>query len=346
MCGSNKSEQYLPDLSLLIFHRAVMNCKLNRMNSTIHFPLFRDNPKADERNDSGRLPFIHRGYSKSISRWKEINQLFIDHYPLPTEERSIKAVDSYFSEKERRVSAPYGYCQFLQSVDIVSAKLDEVVTEYPDFWNRLPTGYWSDGAETYDKAIEFVDFISGLDSLWMQSVEDIYLAAGNSKVRKSITVKCGEQTLRTDAFWKDVIVGGIMNEANRWFDEAGIPIDTWDMNPKQAKKTIREIKSRKVTMDGENTQAYIVGKLTGMLNWPGTNAGNTNADSSEFIMRFLDICGLDKEHRIEHLDRFFQEAEKDSNGRPLNKSSYFGERREISELIRRLNLNYKSMSGI
>lgn len=348
-----------------------------KVDITIPVPLFKDSESIGEKSESEKIAFIPRDFSKAISLWEQTNLLFLEHFPIFGESRSIKAEDSQFACKQARErildlhqkspgqwndtersefessidelrkcreSAPYGYCQFLQSVDSVSEKLDELVAEYPDFWNRLPIGSWSDGAAIYDHAIELVNFISSLEPLLDQSAEEIYKSAGNSVARKSITIKFGDNSVRTEVFWKDIIIEGILNEANRWFQEAGIPIDTWDMSSKEARMMIREIKKNKVKMDGENASAYIAGNLINILEWPGATPGNSNADSSEFIMRFLKICGLDNDNRIDRLDRFYQEADKDIDGRPLNKSAYFGERREISEYIRRLNIAYNSIS--
>lgn len=347
------------------------------MDITIPYPLFEDNQDRGKKANTERALFIPRDYSKAITLWEQTNKLFLEHFPASGESRVVKSEDSRFAGKQAlerirtlqqksttqwedtersvfsrsidelrdcRNSAPYGYCQFLHTVDFISAKLDDLVAQYPDFWNRLPLGYWSDGAAIYDHAIELVDFISSLEPLLDQSVEEIYKSAGNSVARKSITIKVGDNSVRTDVFWKDVIIEGILNEVNRWFEEAGIPIDTWDMSSKEARKTIREIKKNNVSMDGENASAYITGNLINILDWPGATPGNPNSDSAEFIMRFLNICGLDKDNRIVKLDKLYQESPKDCNGRPLNKSAYFGERREISELIRRLNIAYKSMS--
>ena len=347
------------------------------MDITVQIPLFENNQNREDEPNMKRMAFISRDYSNAIALWKQINTLFIEHFPMSGASAVIKSEDSRFDSTEAhavirklqqvsptqwndtersefkgsievirgcRKSAPYGYCQFLQSVGLISEKLDELVAKHTDFWCRLPVGYWSDGAEVYNKAIKFVDFITSLEPILNQSVEDIYKSAGRSVAGKSLTIKCGNHTARTDAFWKDMIIEGILNEANRWFEEAGIPIDAWDMYSAEAKKIIHEIKKDKVKMDGENAKAYIVGNMIEILEWPAATNGNSNVESAEFIMRFLKICGLDDDNRIDRLDRFHQEAEKDSNGRPLNKSAYYGERREISECIRRLNIIYKSLS--
>lgn len=354
----------------------------NEINITIPFKLFSDNacqPSENKDNIKFLFPFVDEG---SIDLWRKINSLFLQFYPTKFDKKEISPVDSVFYQKEEREiieklgkqppsqwneevgeeshltiekirkmqgKAPRGYLQFLisQYTKTLSADLDHLVFAYPDFWRRLPINYWKEGIEIYDKAIKLIESLTELRKI--NEKQDFGLATSNSN-KKSTTIKLqfeGTGDIKIDEYWRNLIICGILNEAQDWFDEAKIPINVWGQSSDEAREILTKIRNERTTMKKDNPEAYVTGNLIQILDWPGANEGNSTADSAEFIMRFLVTCELtDDKYKdmIENLDRYYNEAPKDQNGRPLKNTSYYGERREISERIRNLNNAYKNLT--
>lgn len=348
---------------------------------TIPFKLFTDNAWQPI-EDKELVKFIYPAVSEStIVLWERLNSLFLQYYPSKLVKKTISPLDSVFYQKEKREivdklsklppsqwneeigershlaiekirdikdRTPRGYLQFLKSKEtqVLSADLDRLVHAYPDFWKRLPIDYWEEGVEIYDKSIKLIESLEEL--IRINEQPDIDPSKCNpSKKKSTIKLKFGEiGDVKIDGYWRNLIISGILNEAQNWFAEANIPIDILGQTPAEAKNIIKQIKEARTTMKKDNPDVYVTGNLVKMLEWPGAKDGNSTVDSAEFIMRFIVICGFSENNdkyreMIKNVECYYKEAVKDRNGRPVKNSSYNGERREVSECIRSLNNSYK-----
>lgn len=320
--------------------------------------------------------------NKYISRWKELNRLFIEYYPGEIQ-NTIPSLKSHYATKNLRIkltelaqslqssagcdterleqfkeqrkeiieiekSSPYGYIEFLNDVELISSTMDHLIIDNPDFFAKFPIGYFTDDYLLCERQLSLLQFAFKLkEYLDPISKRQKNLFSSNINDSKSfLKLKIGDEMLSIEKFWAPQIINSILEDIDVFFKEQsnyyGFEIDIWSQSEGEIRKKIKYHMSNNLKVKGENSTAYIVGNLIEILKWPGARQGQVTTDSSEFIFRFLKIFNLD-ENKIEGINKSFEEEKKDDHGRPIKGSSYHRQRNEVFQRCRVIKNSYEKL---
>ena len=334
--------------------------------------------KPSARKINHWIPGLNEKY---VSRWQQLNELFLNHYPGEIE-RKVHKEESLFSthnlrkdyqEKHDKINwskpdasllqeldllrdrireieklLPAGYIGFLKETEFVSPTMEKMIIDYPDFFQKFLVEYWSDDYALYEQLLSLVDFTFKLKEYQdpdSKRHKALYKTAVTDK-SAFLKLKIGTETLSIEKFWAPMVINSIFKELNLFWEELsnnmGIEIDLWTQSTSEIKTHIREFMEG-IKIQGENAQAYLVGNLIEILKWPGAKEGGITTDSAEFIFRVLKIFGLD-EGRIKEIDTAFSETKKDENNRPIKGSSYHRRRNEVFQRCRVIKNSYDKLT--
>lgn len=325
------------------------------------------------------IPGLHEKY---VSRWQQLNELFLNHYPGEIE-RKVHKEESLFSthnlrkdyqEKHDKINwskpdasllqeldllrdrireieklPPAGYIAFLKESEYVSPTMERMIIEDPDFFQKFPLSYLSDDYALCERLLSLVDF-----TFKLKEYQDFDNRKHKSLYKTLVTdksdflkLKIGTENLPIEKFWAPMVIDSIFKELELFWEEQsnnmGFDIDLWTQSSSEVKTHIREFMAQ-IKMQGENEQAYLVGNLIDILKWPEAKAGGVTTDSAEFIFRVLKIFGLD-EGRIKEIDAAFADAKKDNDNRPIKGSSYHRRRNEVFQRCRVIKNTYDKLTS-
>ena len=314
-------------------------------------------------------------------KWIQLNELFLRYYPGEEGKKIYKEESAFSSDILRKdyqeISekigwtnpdeslihelnmlqeqitqveklAPVGYLKFLKQTKFVSPSLEKMIVNNPGFFEKVPLGYWSDDYGLGERHLSLLEFSYKIKE-YVDYPNKKSIDLFNTDVKEKtpfLKLKIGEDTISIEKFWTPQILNAIYEDLEKFFMELSryydFDIDISKFSQLELKKKIRLHMRDNVKVKGEKTQAYIVGNLVELLKWPGAKEGCVTTDSAEFIFRFLKIFDLD-EGRVEEIDKSFEEAEKDSNGKPRDGSSYYRRRNEIFQRCRVIKNSYDKL---
>lgn len=344
---------------------------------TIPSRLFPDSPisRSGKAINKRRIP--HYVDNKEISilkdKWKAINELFLTHYPKGKE---IRPIDSSFcTKKEQETMAwlnslsreqwdeeacriekqayttirdtpnpPLGYTEFLNDIDHLSEKLDQMVINNLDFWDWLPfvePNYWTEYNDKiykeaillYNNAVLLIynyldndstkkaDKIKSINIQFNESLNGDVKSKLILKKRKAKKRKANKPTeikgVKYDNVLSPLFIDGILTATQEWFDELEIPINIYKTSPDDAQQAIKAHLLAKTGLIKDNPKAFITLNLIRILVGSDSTPGSLTNGSAIFIARFLRIVGYvlrdtqDSTDLIEELDNTLAAAKED-----------------------------------